>query len=147
MKLASLFCGFALAVLAFGEKKITMNALPPAVQTAVREQTKGAEILGFAAEREKGQTVYEAETRKDGKSRDLTFDKNGQLLEVEEEVSLEDLPVAARTALHKQARAGTIKKVESVTRGTAVSYEAALQTKAGRKAEIAVNPDGTPHKD
>lgn len=147
MKFAGLFCGFALAALAFSERKITMAALPSAVQAAVREQTKGAEILGFAAEREKGQIVYEAETKRNGKSRDLTFNKNGQLLEVEEEISLEDVPVPARTALQKRADGGTIKKVESVTRGAAVAYEAALQTKAGRKAEIAVNPDGTLHKD
>ena len=147
MKFASLFCGFPLAVLAFSENKIPLEALPPAVQIAVKEQTKDAKILGFATEREKGQVVYEAETKRNGKSRDLTFNRTGQLLEVDEEVSLGELPAQAWTALQEQAADGTIIKVESVTRGMQVAYEATIRTKRGKRTEIAVNSDGTSHKD
>lgn len=147
MKLIGFCGGLVLATLAFSETKITREALPPAVQAAVKEQTRESDILGFATEREKGQPVYEVETKRNGKSRDLTFHANGQLLEVEEEIRWEDLPGPVQTALQKQAAGRTIRKVESVTRGTAVTYEAALQSKAGKKTEVTVNPDGTVHQD
>ena len=66
MKSTCILYGLTLAALAFPESRITMDRLPPAVQTAVKEQAKGAEILGFATERERGQVVYEAETKRDG---------------------------------------------------------------------------------
>jgi uncharacterized membrane protein YkoI len=52
----------------------------------MKEQAKGAQVLGFSKETEKGQTTYEVETKMNGKSRDLTFDAAGTLMEVEQEV-------------------------------------------------------------
>jgi hypothetical protein len=55
-------------------------------------------------------------------------------------------PRPARDALQKQAGSGKILNVESVTRGSTVSYEAVIQ-KNGKKSEVAVNADSTPNKD
>ncbi len=128
------------------ETKISLEKLPPAVRAAAQEHAKGATIVGLSQETEKGHKVYEVETRLNGKSRDMSFDGSGKLLEIEEEVSLESLPQAARDALQKRAQGAPIKKVELVTVGSSVSYEAAV-TKGGRNSEIGVNPDGSPHKD
>ncbi len=129
------------------ETKVTLESLPPAVQAAVKEQTKNATLVGLSTEKEDGKTTYEAETTINGKSRDVTLDKTGAIVETEDEVDIETIPAAAKAALRKRAGTGTISKVEKVTAGSSVSYEAAIKTKAGKSTEAAVNADGTPHKE
>lgn len=128
------------------EKKIQMSDLPPAVRQAVQEQTKGAQIKGLSMEKENGRTEYEVETLVDSKSRDLTFDATGAVVEVEQEVGIDTLPAAARAAIEKRATGGKIVKVETVTRGSATTYEAQY-TKGGRSHEVGVRADGSPVKD
>ena len=48
------------------EKKIAASALPPAVRKAAAEQSKGATVLGYSKETEKGKTYYELEMKRDG---------------------------------------------------------------------------------
>ena len=140
--IAAVLCAAALAA----EKKIQMTDLPPAVRQAVQEQTKGAQIKGMSMEKENGRMEYEVETVLDSKSRDLTFDANGTLIEVEQEVGIESLPAAARAAIEKRSVGGKIVKVETVTRGSVTTYEAQY-TKAGHSHEIGVKADGSPVKD
>ena len=89
--------------------------------------------------------TYEVETKRDGKGRDLTFDERGSLLEVEQEVDLDSIPGPAKEAIRKKLAGGTLKKVESVTQGSKVSYEADVRTKDGKNREVAVNADGSVH--
>jgi len=138
---ATLAAGLAFAA----EKPAKLSDLPPAVQKAIEAQTKGAEIKGFSTETEKGKTFYEAETRLNGHGRDLLFDKTGRLVEVEEETALDAIPAPARSAIQKKAGDGKVLKVEMVTSGSNVSYEAEIE-KNGKKSEFAVKSDGTPSK-
>lgn len=129
------------------DTKVKLESLPPAVQAAVKEQTKNATLVGLSTEKEKGKVTYEVETTANGKSRDFVMDKTGAILETEDEVDLDSIPAAAKAALQKRAGTGNITKVEKLTAGTAISYEAAIKTKAGKTTEIIVNPDGTAHKE
>jgi uncharacterized membrane protein YkoI len=128
------------------DTKVKMADLPPAVQAAVKEQTKAATLVGLSKEIENGKTTYEAETTVNGKSRDVAFDKTGAIVAVEQEVDLNSIPAPAKAAIQKKIGTGTLKKVESVTEGKAVSYEATI-VKAGKSSEVGVNADGTPHKE
>lgn len=132
----------AVVSLAAAEKKFNMIDLPPGVYKSVQEQIKGATVKGVSKEVEGGNTLYEIETSVNGKGRDLTFDASGTLLEVEEEVALESLPAAVRAAVEKEAAGGKISKVETVTKGTLISYEADIK-KDGKHSEVKVNADGT----
>ncbi len=135
-----------LGLVAFAaEIKINIQDLPPAVQRAMKAQTNGATILGASKEREDGRMTYEVETRVNNKGRDLTFAEDGTLLEVEQEVNLDSIPPRAKDAIQRRIGDGIIKKVESVTRGSHVSYEAQF-TRNGKNMEVAVNADGSPHK-
>ena len=129
-------CAFA------AEKKIQRSALPQAVDKAVEEVTKGATIRGFSMETENGKVEYEVEMTVNGHSKDVSIAKDGTVLEVEEEVAMDALPAAVRSALVTRAGTATIVMVESVSKaGKIVSYEAdTLQGK--KKAEIAVGPHG-----
>jgi len=70
------------------------------------------------------------------------MDKNGNVVEVEEAVSLDSLPANVQDALKKAAGRGTIQVVESLTKkGQLVAYEG--QVKTGKKrSEIQVGPNG-----
>ena len=124
------------------EKKITRKQLPPAVEKTVRKESEGATIKGFAKEIDNGQTFYELELIVNGRSKDVLMDKQGNVVEVEEQVSMESLPSAVQEALKQAAGSGTIGLIESLSKnGTLVSYEA--HVKHGKKrSEIKVGPNG-----
>ena len=140
------FAALLLAGSAVAESKVKMENLPPAVQKTVKEQTQNAKLAGLSKEKEGGQTVYELETVVNGKSRDLMIDSAGTILSVEDEVALDSVPEAAKKAIQQKVATGKITKVETVTKGSEVSYEAAYTSRSGKKSEYGVNADGTPHK-
>ena len=126
------------------ETKIQRADLPPAVEKTVAAQSQGATIKGFSQEREKGQTYYEAEMMVNGHSKDVLIDKNGAVVEVEEQVALNSLPAAVKEGLQAKAGRGKLLKVESLTKHEqVVAYEAKVLT-GGKKSEIQVGPDGKP---
>jgi hypothetical protein len=111
----------------------------------VEEQTKGAQIKGLSKEIEKGQTMYEVETKVNGKSRDLRIDSAGALVSVEEPVAIDTIPAAAKAAIEKLATGAKIKNVEAVTKGNFVTYEAVL-VKGIKKSEVVVTAGGSVQK-
>ena len=135
---AGTLLGMSASVVFAADKKVQMKDLPAAVQQAVQAQTKGATLVGLATEREAGKTLYEAETKVNGKTRDLLFDASGRLLEVEEETSIDSVPPAVKTAL---ASRGKLLRLETLTKGTAVTYEAQVE-KNGKKSEVELGADG-----
>ena len=124
------------------EKKIQMKDLPPAVQKAVQDETKGAKIVGVAKETENGKTMYEVETMVNGHTRDLIFDAAGRLDTAEEAVEASALPPAVKTAFEAK---GKILKAEIVTKGKTVTYEAQIQN-GKKKSEVVVDVNGKPIK-
>ena len=124
------------------EKKVQLKDVPAAVRSAIEVETKNATLKGVSKETEHGQTFYEAETMRDGRSRDLLFDERGTLVEVEEEVSLDSAPAAVKSALEGKGR---LVKLESVTKGTVVTYEAHV-SRNGKTSEIALDENGKPLK-
>jgi uncharacterized membrane protein YkoI len=138
--------GLASAAMFAAETPVQMKALPAAVQKTVQEQTRNAKLHGLAKEVEDGKTFYEAETTVNGKSRDVLIDASGTVVEVEEATDLARIPEAARKALQAKAGSGKVLSVETVTRGSLVSYEGVIQV-GGKKSEVAVNADGSPGKE
>ncbi len=136
---------FGLGAAIAAEKKVKMSELPPAVQQTVKEQTKNATLVGLSKETEGGKTTYEAETKVNGRTRDIEIDAAGVVIDIEEEVPLDSIPAAAKAAIEKQVAGGKIRKVETVTKGNTLTYEAAV-TINGKKSEIAVAADGSPVK-
>ena len=105
-------------------------------------ESEGATIKGFASEIEHGQKFYEVSLSVNGHNKDVLIDKNGNVVEVEEEVSLESLPAPVQDALKKAAGAGTIENIESLTKnGTLVAYEAHIK-RGKKRSEIQVGPNG-----
>lgn len=142
----------ATAVFAFAtgaaEKKVELKDLPPTVQKAVADQTRNAELKGLSKETEHGVTSYEIETVANGRHRDVSVDAKGNVTTIEEETPIDSIPAAAKTAIEKKVASGKITMVEAITKNGGIAlYEASYTTKAGKKAEFAVKPDGTPTKE
>jgi uncharacterized membrane protein YkoI len=125
------------------EKKVQLKDLPATVQKAMQAETKDGEILGYAEEREHGKVFYEVETKARGLTRDLLFDATGALVAVEQEVAPDALPAAVKAAF---SASGKVLKVESITKGSTVTYEAQIQKKNGKKSEVVVDAAGKPVK-
>jgi hypothetical protein len=124
------------------DKKLQKSQLPAAVQKTADEQSKGATVVGYSSEREKGQTVFEVTLKVDGHGKDVSMDGKGNVLEIEEEVAINTLSKDVQDALKKAAGSGALGKVESLTKGgKLVAYEAKV-TRAGKKSEIQVGPKG-----
>lgn len=124
------------------EKKLKREQLPPAVEKTVAAESQGATINGFATEVEKGKRLYEVELTVNGHSKDISMTRNGNVIEVEEQVTMDSLPATVQDALRKAAGAGTIGRIESLTKsGKLVAYEAHVKTGA-KRSEIQVGPNG-----
>ena len=133
--------GFVAGSRAHAEQLKTEN-LPAAVQKTVAEQSKGSTVRGISTEHEKGQKLYELELTFNGRGKDLLIDKQGNVVETEEEVTLSSVPPAVKDGLMKIAGTGTIGKIESITKnGKVVAYEAIVKM-GTRNHEVQVGPDG-----
>ena len=137
-----LLVGVLFCVAPAQERKINRSQLPPAVEQTVVRESEGATIKGFATEVEHGQKFYEASLVVNGHTKDILIDRQGKVVEVEEQVAMDSLPASVQEALRKAAGIGTIAVIESLTKnGQLVAYEA--QVKHGRRrSEIQVGPNG-----
>jgi hypothetical protein len=137
-------CAVATITVAAQERKIKRSDLPPAVEKTVAAESQGATIRRFSAERENGQTYYEAAMIVAGHSKDVLIDGTGAIVEVEEEVAIDSLRGEVRDGLEAKAGSGKLGKVESITKhDKLVAYEAKV-TANGKKSEVQVGPDGKP---
>jgi hypothetical protein len=143
---------FALAAVSFcflqlcraAEKKISQADLPPAVQKAAQEQSKGATVKGYSQDNENGHVEYEIEMIVNSHSKDVAFSPDGKVLEVEKQVEMAVPSASVQSGLKHKAGKGSITKVESITKhGAIVAYEAQVNT-MGKHSEIQVGPDGKP---
>ena len=124
------------------DKPLKKSELPAAVQKTADEQSQGAVVRGYSSEMEGATLEYEVQMTIHAHSRDVSIAPDGQVLEVEEGVSLKDLPASVRDSLKQKAGAGTITKVESLTKSDKlVAYEAQVRNGA-KRSEIQVGPAG-----
>ena len=142
MVLQVMALGLIGAVGAAQEHMITESKLPSAVKASAERESQGAKVVGYSTEMENGKKLYEVELMKDGKTKDVTMDADGKVVEVEEQVELTELSPAVRDAIQAKAGKGTIKKVESLKKqDKLVAYEAQV-VRGGKRGEVQVGPNG-----
>ena len=70
------------------------------------------------------------------------MNRRGVIVEVEEEVSIDSLPVTVQDGLKRAAGSGTIEMIESLTKnGKLVAYEGHVKH-GTKRSEIQVGPQG-----
>src|SRR5580698_6195998 len=146
MRLTLVIAALASLCFADSEKKIKMENLPLAVQQAVKEQSQGAVVAGLTTKKEHGKTIYEAQLTVNGHSKDISFDGAGKVLSIEEEIAIASIPAAAREAIQKAAGTAKLIKVEQVSQGGKISYEATIR-RGSKNSEFSVDANGRPIKD
>lgn len=124
------------------EKRVNYSDLPLAVQKTAQQESQGATVKRYSKEVENGRVVYEVEMIADGKSRDVSMDSSGKIVEVEQQVSFDAVPAAASAAIRKGAGGGSILKVEEVKSDSETAYEAQVLSN-GKHWEVRVHADGS----
>ena len=137
--LTLIFCS---ATAVASEKQITYDDLPAAVQKTAQRETNGATVRRYSKEVENGKVEYEVEMIVAGKSKDISIDLSGKVVEIEQQVSLDAVPVAAMAAIRKGAAGGSIRKIEQVSSNSEIAYEAQILNN-GQHREIRVHADGS----
>lgn len=130
-----------MAVAPAGEGTRSLDQLPAAAQATIKAETAHATIKSIQRE---GHDQFEVETLLNGKSHDLVVDEKGRLVSIEDETDLAQVPAKAQATIRKQAGTVAVVRVEKVTEGKDVSYEAELAPDShGKKFEIVVREDGS----
>jgi len=121
------------------ERKITEAEVPAAALATLKKMAAGAEITEFAEEIEHGSTFYEGTWKNPaGANVDVIVTPTGDLVEIEEQISTDQVPAAAL----KVARKAAGKKVElAFEKKTMFLYEVKFQ-KDEVGYELLLSPDG-----
>ena len=140
MKLTYALTRFALVLFAISlvtvsaaaqEKKITAKQVPAAVVAAFKSSYPNATIRGYAREKEDGKAFYEIESREGTTQRDILYNADGTVAEIEESIAATDLPADAQAAIKQKYPRAVIILAEKTTAGDTVGYEVSLRN--GRK--------------
>ena len=110
--------------------------LPAPILTAFRTSYPKATIRGAAKETENGKTVWEVESVDAGLGRDLVYNPDGTVVEIEEETPIANVPAAVTGAITAKYPKASITKAEKVARGQAITYELALKGAAVKSVEL-----------
>ncbi len=113
------------------EKKITAKDVPAAVISAFKTAYPNATIRGYAREKENGKVFYEIESREGTTTRDVLYNPEGTVAEIEESIAATDLPVEVQQALKEKFPKAVVTKAEKTTAGDKVSYE--IVARQGKK--------------
>ena len=113
------------------EAKVTKKKVPPAVIAAFKSTYPQATIRGYAREKENGKVYYEIESIEGTTTRDILYNPDGTVAEIEESIAVSDLPADAQEAMHATYPSSVIIKAEKITRGDVTGYEA--HAKQGKK--------------
>jgi uncharacterized membrane protein YkoI len=123
------------------EKKITARDVPAAVMSAFRTAYPNATIRGYAREKENGKVFYEIESREGTTTRDVLFNPDGTVAEVEESVAASDLPAEVQQAFKEKYPKAVITRAKKTTAGDKVSYEIVAR-QGKRKVTLEVDSSG-----
>ena len=122
------------------DEKITRKDVPPAVLKAFEKAYPNATVKGYSKEKENGSTYYELESI-DGKTRrDLLYTADGTAAEIEETITMKDLPDTVANAFAKESPKAHPTRIEKTTRGEKVSYEFGM---GKGKTELVIDAAGT----
>lgn len=149
--IAMAVCVIACVVTYADKNEQNKPCLPPAAKAALDALYPNAEIEEAEVEKE-GLKVYEVELEQNGQEVEVALAPDGTLLEVETEMTVQELPELVAKAIENAAKGAAVKEVNKEVTYAVVklvkldqpqtSYEAEL-SKEGAECEIEVAADGT----
>ncbi|PCJ43228.1 MAG: hypothetical protein COA81_04070 [Alphaproteobacteria bacterium] len=112
--LAGFFTFMAASLHAEETKVIKFGGMPAIVQQSVLLHTKKKNIIKVELIRDEGVIKYEIETINKAVGMDITFARNGEILEIEKVISFAALPEDSRAEIKKDYPGIKIQEIESV---------------------------------
>jgi hypothetical protein len=123
------------------EKKLAK--IPKAAAEALRKAAGTAHIEAIDVEKDGKVTIYEAELKEAGKpDREVSVKADGTLNAEEFTIPLAEVPAKAKAAIEAGAKGAEIKRVQHITRGGKVTFEA-LYVLKGKESEVEYLEDGS----
>ena len=123
------------------ETKISEKDVPQAVIAAFKSAYPNATVRGYAKEKEHGKLFYEIESKDGATMRDLLYNPDGTVAEIEETVAVTDLPAEAQQAIKSKYPKAVVTKAEKVTEGDKIKYE--VSARSGKKRiSLSFDADG-----
>ncbi len=117
--------------------------IPKPAAEALKKAAGSAKIEAVDVGKDGKTTVYEVELTEAGKpDREVSVTADGKIVAEEYTVPIDKIPAAAKAAIESGAKGATIKRVQHITRGGKVTYEA-LYVKKGKETEVEYLEDGT----
>lgn len=123
------------------EQKFTKKDLPASVLTAFETAYPKAAIKEVCKETDSSATIYEIESTDGGMKRTVSYWADGKIEEIEDAVSLKDLPQAAQQSIAKNYPKGEVENVEKVTKKDVVTFEA-LVVNGEERIEVVFDSSG-----
>ena len=122
------------------DKQLAGQQVPKAVMEAFQKAYPQAADVKYEKE---GKAAYEVEFKDQGVEREATYSADGTLLETEEDIQPDALPVAVTEAIKKAHPQATIKEAEKTMKadGTVSGYEVEIKDGA-KKLEIHLDATG-----
>ena len=123
------------------ESKIKEKDVPQAVLAAFKSAYPNATIRGLAKEKEKGKLFYEIESKDGATMRDLLYNPDGTVAEIEETVAATELPAEAQQIIKSKYPKGVVSRAEKVTKGNTIKYEVSIRN-GKKRTGLAFDADG-----
>ena len=119
------------------DRTIPDARVPAPVKQAFRRLFPNAIVRRYSTEVEGGKRIYEVELLESGQQRSLDITPDGQVLEVETQLSVAQLPAPVVAAA--QRGGAHIVRAERAIAGHDTTYELRIQ---GRRGELKLGPNG-----
>jgi hypothetical protein len=123
------------------EIKISTKTIPPVIVKNLRMEYPHARISGATREIKNGDTLYEVVCKDSATKHTVTFHSDGIPIEIEEPMTIDQLPAAVVGAATKQYPKGKIMDIQMVMRGPVMTYELLIKEKK-KKVEVEYDMNG-----
>ena len=123
------------------ESKVREKDVPQAVIAAFKAAYPNATVRGYAKEKENGKLFYEIESKDGATIRDVLYNPDGTVAEVEETVAPTDLPAEAQQLIQSKYPKAVVTKAEKTTQGDQVEYEVSAR-RGKQRISLVFGADG-----
>ncbi len=125
------------------EGEMSMSDVPPEAHAGAMAAMPGVEFQEVQLDLDGGQATYELSAQMDGKNVEVDVLSTGEVIEVEREISMEEVPQAVQDALNKHLSGFQPETIEHSTRtNLATMYEFEGTDSEGQAIDVEVSEDG-----
>ena len=129
--------------------KVPLAQVPQVVQKAISEQSKGEAVQDIERETKDGQTVYQAEFKREGLNRRVTFAADGSIIperrgfaDVATSPTLNTLPAAVQKTVEEQRAGRVVADIDKEMWNGQAVYEVEFKEK-GKNSRVHIASDGS----